>query len=193
VESESPSHPDATILMNAAADGDSDAANRLLPIVYEQLRKAAQSQMASERPDHTLSATALVHEAYLKLVGPRELTWQGRAHFYAAAAEAMRRVLLDHARTHGRSRRTAPGRRLDLDAAATLARVADEEIIDHIALDDAICRLAGRDPRAAQVVRLRYYAGLDIADTAQAVGVSERTVKNDWAFARAWLARELAG
>jgi RNA polymerase sigma-70 factor (ECF subfamily) len=181
--------------MIAAADGDKAAADGLLPFVYDQLRKAAQLGLSGERPDHTLSATALVHEAYLKLVGPREVAWAGRGHFYAAAAEAMRRILLDHARARGRVKRGGGLGRINLDDTATLGGpVAEDHGPDHadfVALDDAMCRLASRDPRMAEVVRLRFYAGLEISQVALVLSVSERTVKNDWAFAKAWLEREM--
>ena len=186
---------DATLLMAAAAGGDKAAADRLLPVVYDQLRKAAQLDLSSERPDHTLSATALVHEAYLKLVGPREVAWAGRGHFYAAAAEAMRRILLDHAKARGRQKRGGGLGRISLDDAATLGGpVADDrgsDQADFVALEEAICRLATKDPRMAEVVRLRFYAGLEISQVALVLGVSERTVKNDWVFAKAWLEREM--
>jgi RNA polymerase sigma factor (TIGR02999 family) len=179
--------------MAAAASGDRTAADRLLPLVYEQLRRQAQLRLAGERAGHTLQATALVHEAYIKLVGPRDLPWQGRAHFYAAAADAMRQVLLDHAKARGRVKRGGGIERLDLDEIATRgAPVAEDrrpDREDFVALDDAIRRLASRDPRMAEVVRLRFYAGLEISEVALVLGVSERTVKNDWAFARAWLER----
>lgn len=155
--------------------------------------------MAAERAGHTLSATALVHEAFLKIHGERDVPWEGRGHFYAAAAEAMRRVLLDHAKARGRVKRGGGRARVNLEAVAiTLdgpgAETAEpEDGADCVALEEAICRLEERDPRVAQVVRLRFYAGLEIAQAALALGVSERTVKNDWAFARAWLERELAG
>lgn len=181
--------------MAAAANGDPAAAERLLPMVYEQLRRAAQLHLASERPGHTLQATALVHEAYLKLVGPREVPWAGRAHFYAAAAEAMRQVLLDHAKARLRVKRGGALRRIDLDHVATLGGpVAEDPAPDQeefVALDDALRRLASRDPRMAEVVRLRFYAGLEISQVALLLDVSERTVKNDWTFARAWLEREM--
>ena len=181
--------------MLRAADGDRAAADRLLPLVYDQLRMAAQQEMVGERPDHTLSATALVHEAYLRMVGPREVPWGGRAHFYAAAAEAMRRILLDHAKSRGRLKRGGGLGRIDLDETALLGgALADRDQgdeADFVALDEAMCRLASRDPRMADVVRLRFYAGLEISEVARALGVSERTVKNDWAFAKAWLEREL--
>jgi RNA polymerase sigma-70 factor, ECF subfamily len=191
-----PSQPeDATRLMAAAASGDRTAADRLLPLVYEQLRKAAQLRLSGERAGHTLQATALVHEAYLKLVGLRDLPWQGRAHFYAAAAEAMRQVLLDHARARGRVKRGGGLGRIDLDDVATLGGPIAEDHRpdreDFVALDDAIRRLGSRDPRMAEVVRLRFYAGLEISEVALLLGVSERTVKNDWAFAKAWLEREM--
>jgi RNA polymerase sigma factor (TIGR02999 family) len=179
----------------AAAGGDKSAADRLLPLVYDQLRKAAQLGLAGERAGHTLQATALVHDVYLKLVGPRDLPWQGRAHFYAAAAEAMRQVLLDHAKARGRVKRGGGLERINLDETATLGGPVAENFSpdreDFVALDEAIRRLASRDPRMAEVVRLRFYAGLEISQVAFVLGVSERTVKNDWSFARAWLEREM--
>lgn len=193
-------NPDDLSLLLSNASGDADAVARLLPLVYDQLRRDAQAQMAVERAGHTLSATALVHEAFLKLAGPREIPWQNRAHFYAAAAEAMRRVLLDHARSKGRLKRGGGARHVDLDAGATLSapagaagrsESADCDETDVLALESAIQRLEGTDPRMAQVVRLRFYAGLEVAQAALVLGVSERTVKHDWAFAKAWLAREL--
>jgi len=174
---------------------------------YEQLRRAAERQLQGERPGHTLSATALVHEAYLRLAGPREVPWAGRAHYYAAAIEAMRRVLLDHARSRGRLKRggrggdggARPVLTVDLDAATVTAGFGSqagepgpsEDLMDFLALDSALCRLEERDPRAAEVVRLKFYAGLENGQTAMVLGLSERTVKNDWAFARAWLRREV--
>jgi len=169
--------------------------DELVEVVYAQLRAAAQVAMARERPGHTLGATALVHEAYLKLAGPREVPWEGRRHFYAAAAEAMRRVLLDHAKARLRVKRGGGAARIDLDSPLEVPGVREEPAHDRaagfLALDGAMRRLEERDPRAAEVVRLRYYAGLEIAQAALVLGVSERTVKNDWALARAWLEREL--
>lgn len=196
-----PEPPDPTLLMNAAAEGDRGAADALMIFVFEQLRKAAQQLMASERPGHTLSATALVHEAYLKLAGPREVPWENRAHFYAAAAEAMRRILLDHAKAKGRIKRGGRARRVDLERASidllaeggsnSIADRALDGAIDFLALEDAIRRLEDRDPRMGRVVRFRFYAGLEVAQVALALGISERTVKSDWSFAKAWLEREL--
>ncbi len=188
-------HPeDVTVLMNAAADGDKAAADRLLLLVYEQLRSAAHLQLAGERVGHTLSATALVHEAYLKLVGPREVAWASQGHFYAAAAESIRRILIDYARARGRLKRGPVPRSID-DCAQELLSVADlvsdansEQIVR---LHEAFQRLEGEDPVVAQVVRLRFYAGLSGDETAVALGRSPATVDRDWAWARAWLFRQL--
>ncbi len=189
-----PESPTTTILLDERATA-ADRVAQLLPLVYEHLKAAARRHLAAERPGHTLSATALVHEAFLKLVGPRKIPWRNRAHFYAAAAEAMRQVLLDHARARGRIKRGGglERRNLPLDEAATLATDRDSgpEGVDIEALDDAMTRLAARDARVAAIVRLKYYAGLDTSQIALALEVSERTVKSDWAFAKAWLEREL--
>jgi len=188
--------PAVTIILNER-ESPAERINRLLPMVYAQLRAAAQQQIAAERPGHTLAATALVHEAYIKLVGPRALPWQGRGHFYAAAAEAMRQILLDHAKGRARLKRGGgqAHRHLGINDAAQLSTThredENDDSTDFVALDAAMRRLEGRDPRMAQVVRLKYYAGLEIAQVALALGVSERTVTNDWAFAKAWLEREL--
>ncbi len=186
---------DATILLNAAAGGDRAAADRLLPLVYEQLRQAAQLNLSNERVGHTLTATALVHEAYLKLVGPREVPWAGQAHFYTAAAEAMRRVLLDHARSRGREKRGGvdgkPARRVDFSSVADLA--AAENVEEILSFDDALRRLEGESVDAARVVQLRFFAGLSVEQTAKAMAVSDRTVNRLWTFARAWLHRALGG
>ena len=185
---------DATVLMNAAAGGDRSAADQLLPLVYEQLRQAAQKNLASERTGHTLTATAIVHEAYLRLVGPREVPWAGQAHFYAAAAEAMRRVLLDHAKSRGREKRGGvdgrPARRVDFASVSDLASVEDSDEI--VSFDAALRRLEGESPDAARVVQLRFFAGLSVEQTAQAMAVSDRTVNRLWLFARAWLHRAIA-
>lgn len=178
--------------MTQAARGDQVAANQLLPLVYEQLRKAAQIHMAAERGDHTLSATALVHEAYLKLIGPREVPWEGRGHFYAAAAEAMRRILLDHAK--GRARLKRGGREARGGRAELVGDIADlacrdsEEIVR---FDEAFRRLEAESPDGAAVARLRFYAGLSVEQTAAALGLSTSTVDRRWAFVRAWLYRQL--
>ena len=175
-----------TRLIDAAAAGDPRAAADLLPLVYDELRKLAAARLAAEAPGHTLDATALVHEAYLRLVGGQR--FDGCGHFFAAAAQAMRRILVDHAR-----RRTAGKRgrqhQATLDSDAALASdPASEEVL---AVDEALERLASLDPRQAQLVELRYFAGFSIEETAELMQISPATVKRDWAFARAWLQREL--
>ncbi len=186
---EQPRSPDATLLIAQAANGDKSAADRLLPLVYDQLRKAAQAQMASERWNHTLSATALVHEAYLKLAGPRETPWAGRGHFYAAAAEAMRRILLDHAKGRVRIKRGGPdGPGRPIEDVADLACGDPEEIVR---FDEAFRRLETESPDGAAVARLRFYAGLSVEQAAAVLGLSTSTVDRRWAFVRAWLFRQL--
>jgi RNA polymerase sigma factor (TIGR02999 family) len=192
--SPTPAEPDdATVLMNAAAGGDVAAADRLLPLVYDQLRKVAQRDLASERTGHTLSATALVHEAYLKLVGPREVAWESKGHFYAAAAEAMRRILVDHARIRGSQKRGGvKGRaRVPADFASVAELAANEDSEQIVSFDDALRRLEKEAPDAARVVQLRFFAGLSVDQTALALGISDRTVNRLWTFARAWLHRTI--
>jgi RNA polymerase sigma factor (TIGR02999 family) len=164
------------------------ASEELFPLVYEQLKQIARQRMAMERKDHTLGATALVHEAYLRIVGDGSVEWPSRLHFFRAAAEAMRRILIEHARARGGLKRGGGRQRVPLNA----LDLADERQQDQIlSLDDAISRLEQISATAAEVVRLRFYAGLSVAETAQAMGVSERTVERDWSCARAWLYREL--
>lgn len=179
---------DLTRLLQEAAGGESAAAERLLPLIYEQLRAIANRRMSSERADHTLQATALVHEAYLRLMGNARIEWASRAHFFHAAAEAMRRILIEHARHRARlkrggSRSRRPIERVDL--------AVDHDPDEILALDAAICRLEERDPRAARIVRLRFFAGLSVEETAEALDLAPRTIKRDWAAARAWLFREM--
>jgi len=168
--------------------GASERVAALLPEVYADLRAAAQAALRGERADHTLNATSLVHEAYLRLVGPREIPWQNRAHFFAAAAEAMRRILIDHARAKAADRRGGGSARR---AAIELTQLPDpnspEESAGFLILDEAILRLETVDKEAAAVVRLRYFSGLSVEETALALDASTATVKRDWAFARAWL------
>jgi RNA polymerase sigma factor (TIGR02999 family) len=183
--------------MVAAANGDKAAADRLLPLVYAQLRSAAQRGLAAERAGHTLSATALVHEAYIKLSGPRQVPWEGRGHFYAAAAEAMRQVLLDHAKGRLRLKRGGGGvcseaaRRpsaTDFEDVAALSQQEPEQIVR---FDDLIRRLGIESPDGAAIVRLRFFAGLSVEQTAQVLALSTSTVERRWAFARAWLFQRL--
>jgi len=179
--------PTLALLTNAAL-GDDDRAKHLLPLVYEQLRSLAQRALRGETPGHTLQATALVHEAFLKLVGPRQLPWQNRAHFFAAAAEAMRQILVDHARKKVAQKRGGQAaRRAAIDLAGLPDPSCEQQSAGFLVLDEAIARFRGVDPEAAAVVHLRYFAGLSIDETAAALGVSAPTVKRAWAFARGWL------
>lgn len=177
-----------TLLMRAAGKGDGAAASELLPLVYDRLRAIARERMRQENVGHTLQATALVHEAYLRLVGDEAMSWSSRAGFYCAAAQAMRRILIDHARRRGRVKRGGGLNRQPLDA-IDLAITDDAD--DVLALDAALNRLAERDARAARIVELRFYAGLSVEETAAALELSDRTVKREWSFARAWLFKEL--
>jgi len=179
---------DITELLERARAGDRKAPGELLPIVYEQLRARARREMAGEPQGHTLQPTALVHEAYVRLVGAQELEWESRAHFYVAAAEAMRRILIEHARKKRRIKRGGDRRRVPLDVIDLAERGHPEEILS---LDQAIGRIGKRDPQLADLVRLRFYAGLSEEETAAALGVSARTVRREWSVARAWLLREL--
>lgn len=171
-----------TRLLDAAAAGDRVAAADLIPFVYDELRKLAAGQLAGERPSHTLDATALVHEAYLRLVGDQQ--FEGRGHFFAAAAEAMRRVLVDHARSKGRQKRTGDRRRVEL---AEIPGRADTDPDLILSLDDALNRLAAEDPAVADMAKLHLFVGLPIDDAATALGVSRATAYRNWTYARAWL------
>jgi RNA polymerase sigma factor (TIGR02999 family) len=174
-----------TQLLNQAEAGNSQAAADLLPLVYDQLRALAGSKMRQERSDQTLQATALVHEAYLRLVDEKTMRkWDGRWHFFAAAAEAMRRILVDNARRRGRLKRGGGGQRVDLEHSQF---TVDEPPDDLLALDEALERFALEHPDRAQLVKLRYFAGLTMDEAAQALGISIRTAGRDWAYARAWL------
>ncbi len=172
----------ATQLLLAAAGGDRSAADRLLPLVYDQLRAAAQGALRHEAASPSLQATQLVHDAYLKLIGPRNISWQNRAHFYAAAAQAIRQILIDHARARQRRGPKAP--LTELESVADLVNADSEQIV---AVDAAVGRLEGEDPQAAAVVRLRFYAGLSVEQAAEAMGISPRTAARLWTYARAVL------
>ena len=179
------------MLLEAAGAGDSEAPRRLLPLVYEQLKKLAQSHMNREAPGQTLQPTALVHEAYLKLVGGASVRWNDRVHFFSAAALAMRRILVDRARSKKRIKRGGGGAKVELFEHA--GAVMEEGTTDLVALDEALKKLQSHHPRRHQVVMLRYFAGLSIEDTAEAMGISPATVKTDWAVARLELHREMSG
>lgn len=180
-----PRPSEVTLLLSAASAGDTQAMQRLLGAVYDELRAIAQQRMGGERRFHTLQATALVHEAYLRLFGKEGAAFENRAHFFHAAADAMRKVLIDHARARNAQKRG--GGRAALQVADAAEFIDAPDMGGFLALDDAISRLEGVDPEAASVVRLRFFAGLSEAGIAAALGLSERTVRRDWAFARAWL------
>src|SRR4051794_9630219 len=179
-----------TTLLNEAGAGDAQAAANLLPLVYEQLRALAGRKMQHERPDQTLQATALVHEAYLRLVDTTKIQiWENRWHFFAAAAESMRRILVENARRRGRLKRGGDLNRVDLDNLEVSVTEPPDELI---ALDEALTKLAEKHPERAQLVSLRYFGGLTHEEAAQALGVSVSTADRHWSFARAWLYRHIA-
>jgi len=168
--------------------GDERAADKLLPLVYDEFRALARHYLAQERGDHTLQPTALVHETYMKLVDQTRVDWQSRSHFFAVAAQAMRRILVDHARTRQREKRGGGRARVILDEAVALSPQKNEDVL---ALDEALEKLAQVSPRQAKVVELRFFGGLSVDEVAEALKVSKRTIEGDWTFARAWLAKEL--
>jgi RNA polymerase sigma factor (TIGR02999 family) len=180
---------EVTRILSAIEQGDPHAAEELLPLVYDELRKLAAAKLAKEKPGQTLEATALVHEAYLRLVGGNQAQdWQGRRHFFAAAAEAMRRILIESARRKRGPERGGDFTRHDLDPDQPSPPGPSPRLL---ALDEALDRLAAIEPRAAEVVKLRYFAGLTVAEAAAALGISPRTADADWAYARAWLVTAL--
>jgi RNA polymerase sigma factor (TIGR02999 family) len=182
---------DVTQILNAIEQGDPHAAEQLLPLVYEELRKLAAVKLAQEKPGQTLQATALVHEAYLRLVGRDDAErWDNRGHFFAAAAEAMRRILVENARRKGSDKRGGGLVRHDLDDVESAEPELGEELL---ALDEALCRLEEKDPIKAQLVKLRHFAGLTIEEAAQVLGISMTTANRYWAYARAWLHQEIDG
>jgi len=181
---------DVTRILSKLAQGDAQAAGQLLPAVYDELRKLAAARMAEEAPGHTLSATALVHEAYLRLVGPADAArWDNRGHFFAAAAEAMRRLLVENARRKKRHKRGGDRQRITLEAAALLVQAPSDDLV---ALDDALTRLTAHDPIKAEVVKLRFFAGLSMPEVAQTLDISLATAERHWTYARTWLYAELA-
>jgi RNA polymerase sigma factor (TIGR02999 family) len=179
---------DVTRILSDLEQGDSQAAEQLLPLVYEELRKLAARKLAQEKAGQTLQATALVHEAYLRLVDDQARRWESRGHFFAAAAEAMRRILVENARAKQRLKRGGGRARQAFDPGCLAAPERPEELL---ALDEALTRLGAADPQAAEVVQLRVFAGLTVKEAAKVLGVSPRTVDHAWAYARAWLLAEL--
>ena len=179
---------DVTRILGAIEQGDANAAEELLPLVYEELRRLASQKMSQEAPGHTLQATALVHEAYIRLVGPNAPSWSSRAHFFAAAAEAMRRILIENARRKQRLKRGADRRKVDLD---DIDIAIEGPSIDLIALDEALSKLAKEDPSAADLVKMRFFAGLTLDQVAAVMGISRRTADRNWAYAKAWLYQQI--
>ncbi len=186
---ESPTH-EVTALLQAWSGGDQQALEKLTPLVYAELRRRAHRYMARERPDHTLQTTALINEVYLRLVNVREVSWQDRAHFLAVCARLMRRVLTDFARSRGCQKRGGGSPRLDLDEALLVSAEPSEDLA---ALDDCLKALEAFDSRKSQVVELRFFGGLSVEETAEALKISPETVKRDWKLARAWLLEQMTG
>ena len=181
--------PNVTQILLDWRDGDQAALDRLMPLVYDELRRIASYYLRNERREHTLQTSALVNEAYLRLVEHEQISWQNRAHFFGVAAQAMRRILVDHARTRNYAKRGGAAQKVSLDEAAD---VAIERASELVALDDALQELAKLDVRKSRVVELRYFGGLSVEETAEALGVSVITVTRDWNTAKAWLMRELS-
>jgi RNA polymerase sigma factor (TIGR02999 family) len=176
---------EVTRILSAIDQGDSRAAEQLLPLVYEELRQLAAQRLAQEKPGQTLQSTALVHEAYLRLVGPDDVQkWNSRGHFFAAAAEAMRRILVENARRKAGPKAGGGRERIDLEA---IEPAVEDARVDMIALDEALTALEAKDRRKADLVRLRFFAGLSIEQAAEALGVSVATANNDWSYAKSWL------
>ena len=182
---------DVTRILSAVGAGDPGAASKLLPLVYEELRRLAAQRLASERSDHTLQATALVHEAYVRLVDSDQPDhWDGRGHFFAAAAEAIRRILIDSARRKRRPKHGGGRARVDLDEAAKVTRSPSDDLL---ALDEALTKLAAEEPVKAELVKLRFFAGMTIPEAARVLGISHATAERYWTYARAWLYAEIEG
>lgn len=183
-----PFSSDVTLLLSELTRGDQKAADKLVPLVYDELKRLARGYMRRERPEHTLQATALVHEAYLKLVKQRSVDWQGRSHFFGIAAQLMRRILIDHARSHLREKRGGAQEATPLDEALVFSPGQSAELVR---LDEALERLAKLDPRQSKIVELRFFGGLSVEETAEFLKISPKTVKRDWSVAKAWLHGEL--
>lgn len=181
--------PDVTQILLAWSDGDADAPQKLMPLVYEELRRLARNYLARERGDHTLQATALVHEAYIRLADQTQLSWKDRAHFYGIAARVMRRILVDHARAHNAAKRGGLEQKLTLDEARD---VPTKQHVDLVALNSALENFARDYPRKCEVVELKFFGGLDAREISEVLQVSEKTVLRDWNFAKLWLCRALS-
>jgi len=184
-----PTREDVTQLLRAWSDGDQEALEKLMPLVYDELRRLARHYMRRERPGHILQTSALVNEAYLRLIDASQVNWQNRAHFFAISAGLMRRILVDFARTYQSQKRGAGVRPVSLDEGLDVS----EERLDLAALDDALKALATLDPRKSRVVELRFFGGLSVEEAAEVLKVSPETVKRDWKLAKVWLLREMSG
>jgi RNA polymerase sigma factor (TIGR02999 family) len=180
--------PDVTTLLLAWNSGDQDALDRLMPLVYDELRRLARRHMRAENPGHTLQATALVNDLYVQFIDQKSVNWQSRAHFFGAAAQIIRRLLVDHARARHRLKRGGGGLKVEWNEAIKSSQPVE---MDLIALDDALNRLAVMDPQQSRIIELRFFGGLSIEETAEALKISPATVKRDWSFARAWLYQEM--
>jgi len=181
---------DVTLLLGQLRAGKQDVAGQLVPLIYEELRRIAGAQMRRERPGHTLQATAVVHEAYMRLAGEQDVPWQNRAHFFAIAAKTMRQVLLDYARQRHAGKRGGEGvQKVEIDVELLIGANRIEDIV---ALDEVVTRLSKLDPQQGRIVELRFFAGLNVEETAEVMGISDTTVKREWRSAKAWLHRELA-
>lgn len=183
-----PRTQDVTEVLHQLSDGHEAAPRKLMPLVYDELRKLAQGYLQGERTDHTLQATALVHEAYIRLVDWKNVSWQNRAHFFALAAQVMRRILVDHARAHNAEKRGGAMTKLALEEAISFPQQSE---IDLLALDDALKALAELDPTQSKIVELRFFGGLTIEETAEAMRISPATVKREWTLAKAWLHKRI--
>jgi RNA polymerase sigma factor (TIGR02999 family) len=184
-----PSPSNVTEMLHDWSNGDREVFDQLVPVVYEELRRQAARYLRRERPGHTLQTTALIHEAYIRLIDQKNVHWQNRAHFFAIAAELMRRILVDHARSHQAAKRGGGDINLPLEEAMI---VAEGREVDLVALDEALERLAAIDAQQSRVVELKFFSGLSVEETAEVLGVSPRTVKRDWNVAKAWLRREIS-
>ena len=182
---------EVTRLLGQLRAGNQDVADQLIPLIYDELRRIAGAQMGRERRGHTLQATAIVNEAYMRLAGEQEIEWQSRAHFFAIAAKTMRRVLLEYARRHRAGKRGGErARKVEMGAELL---IADDRLEDVVAIDEVLGRLSEMDPDQGRIVELRFFAGLNVDETAEVMGISPSTVKREWRLAKAWLDRELAG
>jgi RNA polymerase sigma-70 factor (ECF subfamily) len=177
-----------TTLLKRHADGDPDALSALIPLVYKELQKLASYYLQGERPGHILQTTALVHEAYMRLVDRKEVNWKDRSHFFAVAAQTMRRILVDYARRHRAVKRGSSALQISLEQAAVFAK---EQAPEHLLIDELLKELARLDPQGARIVELRYFVGLSVDQTGEVMGISPATVKREWSVAKAWLMREM--